>query len=243
MGVSGGPYIVRDSSLVLELDAADRNSYPGSGTTWSDLTANSNNGTLTNGPTFSSANLGSFVFDGADDYVQQSLNTASFSTEASFFIFLKLDLNIPILASNTGLATLGNVSSLAENGFPATHYPWVDGNGYFSIFRQNRVNAITLSPTVNKSIPHMLTITTNPGTNGWKLYQNGTFVYQTTGENTINLSSYKVARSENRIGTGGGVDANYYLKGQIYNFSLYNRALSPQEILQNYNATKTRFGL
>ena len=54
MGISGGPYIVRDSSLVLELDAADRNSYPGSGTTWTDISGNANSGSLTNGPTFNS---------------------------------------------------------------------------------------------------------------------------------------------------------------------------------------------
>ena len=66
MSVSNGPSIVT-SGLVLSLDAADKNSYPGSGTTWADLSGNTNNGTLTNGPTFSSANQGSIVFDGVDD--------------------------------------------------------------------------------------------------------------------------------------------------------------------------------
>ena len=69
MGISGGPYIVRDSSLVLELDAADKNSYIGSGTVWNNLSVNANNGTLTNGPTFSSTNNGNIVFDGTNDYI------------------------------------------------------------------------------------------------------------------------------------------------------------------------------
>ena len=67
MAFGNGPRIVTNG-LVLSLDAADRNSYPGSGTTWRDMSGNGNNGTLTNGPTFSSANGGSIVFDGTNDY-------------------------------------------------------------------------------------------------------------------------------------------------------------------------------
>ena len=69
MAGASGPDLVQNG-LVLALDASDRNSYPGSGTTWRDMSGNSNNGTLTNGPTFNSANGGSIVFDGSDDYAQ-----------------------------------------------------------------------------------------------------------------------------------------------------------------------------
>ena len=62
MGIFRGPNIVR-SGLVLALDAADRNSYPGTGTTWNDLSGNGNNVTLTNGPTFYQNNLGNLLFD------------------------------------------------------------------------------------------------------------------------------------------------------------------------------------
>ena len=57
------------SGLILNLDASNANSYPGSGTTWYDLSGNNKNGTLTNGPTFSAANGGCIVFDGVNDYV------------------------------------------------------------------------------------------------------------------------------------------------------------------------------
>ena len=67
MACNSGPDIIEDG-LVLCLDAANINSYPKSGTTWSDLKG-SNDGTLTNGPTFSSANGGCIVFDGSNDYV------------------------------------------------------------------------------------------------------------------------------------------------------------------------------
>ena len=68
MAISRGPKIVTNG-LVLALDAADKNSYVGSGTTWKDLSGNSFNGTLTNGPTFSNTNGGAIVFDGTNDYV------------------------------------------------------------------------------------------------------------------------------------------------------------------------------
>ena len=69
MTTSYSPLIVTDG-LVMYLDAANPKSYPGTGTTWTDISRNNNNGTLTNGPTFSSANLGSIVFDGSNDAIQ-----------------------------------------------------------------------------------------------------------------------------------------------------------------------------
>ena len=64
---SSGPIIT--SGLVLFLDAGNTSSYPGSGTTWTDLSGNGNNGTLTNGPTYTSSNGGAIVFDGINDFV------------------------------------------------------------------------------------------------------------------------------------------------------------------------------
>ena len=67
MSVSNNPSII-SNGLILALDAADKNSYPGSGTAWTDLSGNGNNGTLVNGPTFNTGSLGNIVFDGIDDY-------------------------------------------------------------------------------------------------------------------------------------------------------------------------------
>ena len=68
MSTKYSPQIVT-SGLVLALDAANKVSYPGTGTTWYDLSGNGNTGTITNGPTFSNVNLGTIVFDGTNDYV------------------------------------------------------------------------------------------------------------------------------------------------------------------------------
>ena len=82
-GISG-PKIIT-SGCVLSLDAADKLSYKGSGTSWYDLSGNSNTGTLTNGPTFSAGNQGNIVFDGVDDYLitanQPLTNNSSFTLE------------------------------------------------------------------------------------------------------------------------------------------------------------------
>ena len=68
------------NGLVLALDAANTKSYPGSGTTWTDLSGRGNTGTLTNGPTYSSANGGSIVFDGTNDYVVVNNNASILSS-------------------------------------------------------------------------------------------------------------------------------------------------------------------
>ena len=78
-----GPKIITNG-LVLYLDAANRNSYPGSGTTCTDLSGNNNNFTLVNGPTFSSGNMGNIVFDGTDDYLL--INSLVWNYNADFTI-------------------------------------------------------------------------------------------------------------------------------------------------------------
>ena len=68
MGLSHSPSIITQN-LVLCLDAANSKSYPGSGTTWYNLIPGGVNGTLTNGPTYSSANGGVIALDGVNDYI------------------------------------------------------------------------------------------------------------------------------------------------------------------------------
>ena len=73
MASLGGPNIITNG-LVLALDAANTKSYVSGSTVWRDLSGNNNSGSLTNGPTFNSANGGSIVFDGVDDYCVNSLS-------------------------------------------------------------------------------------------------------------------------------------------------------------------------
>ena len=114
MAVAGGPNIVEDG-LVLALDAANKKSYPGSGTVWSDLSGNSNDGTLTNGPTFSSNNSGIFSFDGANDIVvgPATVNSLS-STTMTISIWTNPNSTTQrnTLLSKWGRSSLGNFSWL-----------------------------------------------------------------------------------------------------------------------------------
>lgn len=228
MAIQRGPKIVTDN-LVLCLDASDKNSYPGTGTSWSNLTSNSNNATLVNGPIFNNNNQGNIIFDGVDDYVDcTELNTSGFTTEASLVCWLKCNSNIP--------STLESGIFGFENTSVRSHYVWpVDGLAYFGTFRANRVGPITLS-SINRTIPHMLAITTKGG-GLWKLYQNTTLVTSTAAEATVSIAS-----GNRYIGTKNALDG-YLFKGSIYSFALYNRELSVSELTQNYNAIKDRFGL
>ena len=109
MAINAGPDVIEDG-LVLCLDAGNNNSYPKSGTTWSDLVG-TNNGALTNGPTFDAGNGGGIVFDGTDDKVDVSnLSASMFSAGATVFAFLKLTNATPSSSNRTGIWGFGSGS-------------------------------------------------------------------------------------------------------------------------------------
>jgi hypothetical protein len=210
--------------LVLYLDAANTRSYSGTGVTAFSISGIGSTGTLTNGPTYRTANGGSFVLDGTNDYIYAPVDTSLFSTQATMVIWLKNDVAIPA-PSQTG------ISGYFGAGGGNDHYPWADGAAYMSTFRNGRIGPITLSASIGRTSAHMLTIAAD--TTSWKLYQNTTLITTQSGLSSVYLDNFN-------IGTSGGT---YYYQGNIYAFMIYNRALSADEILQNYNAFKNRFGL
>jgi len=221
MAGSTGPNIVEDG-LVLALDAANKKSYPGTGTTWTDLVG-SNDSTLTNGPTFDSGNGGSIAFDGTNDSVIVSnISTNDFSGEATLLCWLACNSNTPS-TNQTGIFGWGSSSG-------RSHYPWTNGSAYFDTFRDARVDNISLS-SLDRTTPHLLAITTKSGAN-WRLYQNTTLVKTANAESTIVWDNATIGANGNE---------QYRFQGKFFVFSLYNRELSASEITQNYNATKNRF--
>ena len=185
-----------------------------SDTIWTDL-AGSNNGTLTNGPTFSSANGGSIVFDGTNDYVQFS--TVSVQTVC---LWGRMDTDIPLLAA---LVATGSGVDLSLRTYPEIGTFWNSGNnadfqeGYGSSLMINGVS--NLSSKINGSliIP-----------NGRNLFQD---YYVGAIGNAKNIST---------ISQSPLYEGRVY-KGRVYAVYLYNRQLTNNELLQNYNATKGRF--
>lgn len=224
MAFGNGPRIVT-SGLVLSLDAADRNSYPGSGTTWRDMSGSGNNGTLTNSPTFSSTNGGSIIFDGVDDYINIPHNatiapsTGYISVEAVF------------KASSTGTLH-GSIIYNKEN-----EYEMSAGGGFISYaFRPNWAWVGSTAFNINQWYHTVVTYDQIYQ----RLYINGVESYNAAQAGAIG----NVYSSDLRIGARGAPDAAYaFFNGNIPMVKIYNRALSASEILQNYNAQKSRFGL
>ena len=227
MAVSYSPNIYRDG-LVLCLDAGNRSSYPGSGTVWRDL-AGSNNGTLTNGPTFSSANGGSLVFDGSDDYGYIGANSAAFTFGTSPF-----SIEVWAYLSNENASYFKPILSIGtyEDGILFRHQPandafYIAGTTWFW-------NCATVMP---QNVWRHLVIT-KQGSNV-KIYANGLLVFSQTDApldvTPIAPDSHIAASSHN---TGE------VWPGNISTYRVYNgKSLTPVEILQNYNVTKGRFAL
>ena len=221
MAFGNGPRIVTDG-LVLALDAADSNSYPGSGTTWRDVSGNENNGTLTNGPTFSSANGGSIVFDGVDDRVQTNYGP-QFG-----------DFTTCIWFKPTAITSFGRlIDKSYVNGF------WLGRNGSTSTFGggiREATSPYGIYLSLSENNWHFL-ISIRSGTTHI-LYADG---IDNTTSNTVTsalLDSTTIA-----FGNWSGGTTNQLFTGNIPSIQIYNRALSSQEVLQNYNAQKSRFGL
>ncbi len=120
------PRIITDG-LVLALDAANQKSYPGSGTTWSDLSGNGNNGTLTNGPTFDSGNNGSIIFDGVDDYITTGTTPSQLQGNPSFTVsgWFYRNANLPVNTGTWGFG--GNVTNQGINSW------WSSNNNEITI--------------------------------------------------------------------------------------------------------------
>jgi len=219
------------SGLVLLLDAADKNSYPGSGTTWRDVSGNANIGTLINGPTFDPANGGSIFTDGVNDWV--STNYFGSATDSyTFSAWFKND------------------------NFSETKYilgRGRDGSGAGWSFQlqigTSGIAAAYVVPTVPSVVGLGVEATTPILLNKWyhitgvwaagisiKCYINGVL------EGTLLTSSTNL-RSSTDGWWLGSVTTTLFTSGNTAIVQVYNRVLTDAEILQNYNAQKSRFNL
>ncbi len=233
MAYHHSPRIITDG-LVLVLDAANQKSYPGSGTTWSDLSGNGNNGILINGPTFDSGNLGSIVFDGVNDYVDTG---QKFNFDQSSQFSAEFWINF-ISHSDKSVAAAGIVGK--------GHYY----NNNWSIWLYND-HRIFFETTGNPTRQGLVYLSTNSlALNTWHhyvaTYNNGLKSAYVNGI-LIGTQSYtgpgNFTNNNNvLIGRRPG-DSSRSLRGNISSVKLYNRALSASEVQQNYNATRGRYGI
>ena len=232
--------IVRNG-LVLNLDASKSNSYPGTGTLWSDLSSNGNNGTLVNSPTFNSANGGGIVFDGTDDYVSISDTTILRPTVFTLDAWIK-----PTSFTNLNSTVITKPYNMnGSSWFPSY---MIRINNYGTILQCSTNNGTYCPLNVNYSFStgtiYNIVYTYDSTTGIAITYLNGSQVGSTTfGIGNILFSSYPVliGSSGGYVITGGIADEGFL--GSIYNVKTYNRSISLTEVLQNYNATKGRYGL
>jgi hypothetical protein len=227
---SGVKLIVESSASVvttglqLYLDAGNASSYPGSGTTWTDLSGNSRDGTLTNGPTYSGTNGGSIVFDGTNDYVQC---TGSLTvTAATFVTWIRRNGNQGqydgILFSRGTNTTGMNFQASNQLG-----YHWNDaGNTY------NWQSGLTIPDATWCMIA--ISVTSTAAT-AYLCQTSGT----TTATNTVNHSSSLL----NDIKLAVDDAAARYFNGNIAIALLYNIALSAGQVSTNFEADRGRFGV
>lgn len=233
MAFNYSPKIVTDG-LVLYLDAANTRSYVSGSTTWTDLSRSGINGTLVNGPTFSSTNGGSIVFDGSNDYVATNLGTLRSLTGTRS----TLNIWFRTINSSTRQVLLADWDS---SGALETARLEVSGFNISSNRVGGTINGVSNSTPVQSTTSiqnntwYWVTILYN-GTNT-QLYLNGQLEQSLVTTERGSDSTGNVV-----IGRAGNFNA-FYWNGNIAQIQIYNRALSATEIRQNYNATKTRFGL
>jgi hypothetical protein len=217
---------IATQGLVMHLDAGNKNSYGGSGTTWTDLSGNNINGTLTNSPSFNTSNSGSIVFDGVNDYVSLGSSTIfGITNRVSVFSWINID-------STSGWDGIFGADS-NSGGF--MHFQIFNGGINTYMYGPNvgydRLDGVNLTAGTWNQVGLTFGDTT------LKIFLNGQQLATTVNGTSNNFST----ATDVRIGRVH--DDSRFFGGKIANCKVYNRDLSQSEIKQNYNAQKSRFGL
>jgi hypothetical protein len=226
--VTGGQGNIVTNGLVLNLDAANPRSYPQpyNGVTWFDISGNSRNGTLTNGPTYNAANGGSIVFDGTNDY--------TFIPQNSIFDFNTFTCTawVKTATPNRAISFIGDYPG---NNF--TLYKYFFGLHSTGALRVNYANVVAINGVrvLTNNVWYYVVVTySSPNT---VLYVNGVIDLSSTAMS----GNLKVLNGGTFVGASG--PSYDFFNGNISQNLIYNRALSQQEVLQNFNATRARFGV
>jgi hypothetical protein len=227
MACSGGPDGISDG-LVLALDAANKVSYPGSGTSWYDLSG-TNNSTLTNGPTFSGGNGGGIVFDGTNDYVDFYAPNLGTTTTVELWSKLGSGYSDKMIFGWNYYDVWCSSGTMGYNTFQGDVYG---------------ISAATVSSLglINNWKHYIFEMRSDVSYTNNKIYVNTviqSLSQQAGGEGSGNRNFNS---GNGRIASTRGT-LDYFMSMTCAVFKVYNRALTAAEILQNYNDTKTRFGI
>jgi hypothetical protein len=225
------------NGLVLNLDAAKVDSYPGTGTTWRDLSGNNNNGTLTNGPTFSGiGKQASIVFDGVDDYVSCNsgiLNNSDF-TISFWMYYLGGNSQVGLISTwDTSWNGVGIATSNYNNGGVWSLRSWTN-NGAGGGMNWGVLNDL-------KNVWKHITLTYVFSSKTQYGYINSVFQNFETYGSALTHSTLQIARGGQ---TSSTQLSNYPSSNtRISDVQVYSKSLSQAEITQNFNALRGRYGI
>jgi len=229
------PNIVSDSSLVLHVDASVPQSYPIKGTVWGDLSGSmQSSGGLIGTPGFTASFGGGIVLNGTSQFVNFGTNRCKsddFTMEAVF----KID-DLPTFG---GICNLPRQPIIGQQDWGYTLQMEADGKVYF-VIRDTGGPYYTLS-TINSVLGSVSHIAVKKSGTAVSMYLNGTLqatATMSTGSIRWNSTSWPFTIGNNQC---GGV--NYVMKGVVYLARYYSSSLTEPQIIQNFNATKSRFGL
>jgi len=218
--------------LVLNLDAAKRDSYPGSGTTWYDLSGNGNNGTLTNGPTYTGVSKdAAIVFDGVDDYVDcgndSSVQITGELTQEAWFKASSSSNNQGIIYKDDNSNRCYKLQLQANTNklFPI----YFSGNTAYNTFTGNT--------DVGDNEWHHGVAVFDPG-NSIAIYLDGQLEVTYTSGIPNSLDNDPADLELGRKGNN-----TLYLNGEIGIARIYNKVLTAEEVAQNFNALRGRYGI
>lgn len=230
MAIGYNTTVVRNG-LVLHLDAANVKSYPGSGTVWTDLSSNGNNGTLTNGVGYSANNKGSLVFDGVDDRV---LVTRTIQDNFTILCWFKTTQSFQSSSTAQWYHGAGLVDAEVagvQNDFGISLQA-----GKIDFGVGNPDVTIRSLLTYNDNVWHCAVGTRNKATGAINLYVDGNFIISGIA-NTSSLTG------PSNICIGSLQTNLNFFSGNISTVQLYNRDLTAQEIRQNFEALRGRYGI
>ena len=222
--ITNTPTVIR-SGLVLNLDAGNAASYPGSGTVWTDLSGNGNNGTIVNSPTYVSAG-GSSYFSFGSGGTQRTSFTYQTPVQSASTAFT-WDIWTYPTANQDGYVLMGYRGTTPLQFYKLTTQK-------FEMYPASIFNLFTLNVWQNITAVYD---GTQSGTDNMKLYVNGTQV----GSRDPDQPDLRTSAMPFYV--GGDPIASEYATARINQVAVYNRALSPTEITTNFNNFKGRFGL
>ena len=240
MSVIYGTSVV-SSNLVFCIDPANSKSYSGSGTTVNNIGGNRTSCTLVNGVAYSTSNLGSFVFDGTNDYISiPSQNDAqapltgygSFNGASNSAFTLEIWIKTSQIAGSISYNAPGLIAR--DNGDIYSNLTLYNGYVYFTHYDGAWQSNLKSTTMVSNNAWHQIVYVNNSNSTGSIYVDNNVEV---TGSSAVSAGSYF---APNNIGWGY---SGQYFSGSIGSVKFYDKSLTAAEISQNFDALRGRYGL